>query len=154
MTAPKLCECGCGQPAPLARMTDRRSGVVKGQPSRYIRGHNPSGRPQAHLHPAKIRRPTTPTERYLEDLLHRSKLIVGALRDTGPDELLRQIDLALAMEQPPGVDPAVALVTVLAAQIDPDTTDEQRLSWVRAFDPLEPPGPLPVRASPRKETAA
>lgn len=72
-------------------------------------------------------------ERYAEELLIRSKFIVEAVHDHGPREVLRQIDLALAVEQPPGVDPAVALATVLAAQVDPDTTDEQRLAWVRAF---------------------
>jgi len=72
-------------------------------------------------------------ERYAEQLLMHSKFIVGAVHDQDPREVIRQVDLALALEQPPGVDPAVALATVLAAQVDPDTTDEQRLAWVRAF---------------------
>ena len=37
--APKLCECGCGQPAPIATRTDARFGHVKGQPMRFILGH-------------------------------------------------------------------------------------------------------------------
>ena len=36
----KLCECGCGQPAPVATKTDTRRGRIKGQPLRFIRGHN------------------------------------------------------------------------------------------------------------------
>ena len=36
MTAPKLCECGCGQPAPIAKKTDSRKGMVKGQPTRFV----------------------------------------------------------------------------------------------------------------------
>lgn len=36
----KLCECGCGRPAPLARKTERKRGWVKGQPIRFIQGHN------------------------------------------------------------------------------------------------------------------
>lgn len=40
----KLCECGCGLPAPIAKTTDKRGyGTVKGQPLRFIRGHNPNG---------------------------------------------------------------------------------------------------------------
>lgn len=36
---PHLCECGCGKPAPIATKTDRRVGVIKGQPHRFIRPH-------------------------------------------------------------------------------------------------------------------
>jgi hypothetical protein len=36
----KLCECGCGRPAPIAKETDSRRGVVKGQALRFISGHN------------------------------------------------------------------------------------------------------------------
>ena len=35
-----LCECGCGEPAPIARTTDKRRGYVAGQPVRFIRGHS------------------------------------------------------------------------------------------------------------------
>jgi hypothetical protein len=34
-----LCECGCGEPAPVAKRTDTRLGWVKGQSLRFIRGH-------------------------------------------------------------------------------------------------------------------
>lgn len=36
----KLCECGCGSPAPISPRTDRFHGWVKGQPKRFISGHN------------------------------------------------------------------------------------------------------------------
>lgn len=36
----KLCECGCGEPAPIAKWTDTRWGAVKGEPQRYVRGHH------------------------------------------------------------------------------------------------------------------
>jgi hypothetical protein len=36
----KLCECGCGQPAPIASKTSRSDGRVKGQPSRFVHGHH------------------------------------------------------------------------------------------------------------------
>lgn len=35
----KLCECGCGLPAPIATKTDNSRGYVKGEPRRYILGH-------------------------------------------------------------------------------------------------------------------
>lgn len=42
----KLCECGCGHPAPIASSSDKKRGRVKGEPLRFIRGHNP--RPNAY----------------------------------------------------------------------------------------------------------
>ena len=36
----KLCECGCGDPAPIAKRADKRRKAVKGKPSRFISGHN------------------------------------------------------------------------------------------------------------------
>jgi hypothetical protein len=38
-----LCQCGCGQPAPIAKRTVTSRGRIKGQPMRYIRGHNSYG---------------------------------------------------------------------------------------------------------------
>ena len=35
----KLCECGCGQAAPIARGTHRKYGWLKGQPLRFLIGH-------------------------------------------------------------------------------------------------------------------
>lgn len=36
----KLCECGCGRPAPIARKSDSSTGRVLGQPQRFVKGHN------------------------------------------------------------------------------------------------------------------
>lgn len=44
---PQLCECGCGEPAPIATRTDPRFGYVKGQPVRYIHGHKGRQRARA-----------------------------------------------------------------------------------------------------------
>lgn len=38
----KLCECGCGQPAPIAKKTITRLGHIKGQPIRFIYLHQNS----------------------------------------------------------------------------------------------------------------
>lgn len=35
-----LCLCGCGQPAPIAKHTNRLCGILKGHPVRYCSGHN------------------------------------------------------------------------------------------------------------------
>ena len=35
----KLCECGCGQRAPICKYTNRNYGYIKGQPLRFIPGH-------------------------------------------------------------------------------------------------------------------
>lgn len=34
-----MCQCGCGARAPLAKYTDKRTGTVKGEPTRFIKGH-------------------------------------------------------------------------------------------------------------------
>lgn len=49
----RLCACGCGEPAPISRRSDVRTGAVRGQAARFRRGHN------ARLQP--LRR--TPTKR-------------------------------------------------------------------------------------------
>lgn len=36
----KFCECGCGNPAPIASMTNKRKGWIKGHPLRFIHGHH------------------------------------------------------------------------------------------------------------------
>lgn len=34
-----LCQCGCGEPAPISKKTHRKKGLIKGQPCRFINGH-------------------------------------------------------------------------------------------------------------------
>lgn len=34
-----LCMCGCGERTPIATITNRKSGAVKGEPQRYVFGH-------------------------------------------------------------------------------------------------------------------
>ena len=43
-----LCQCGCGQRTGIAQQNDRRFGWVKGQPVRFVRGHQNRG----ERHPA------------------------------------------------------------------------------------------------------
>ena len=43
MNAPQtigLCQCGCGKSARIAPVTDRSKGWVKGNPLKFIKGHN------------------------------------------------------------------------------------------------------------------
>lgn len=41
LDTPKLCDCGCGQPAPIAKYNNKIYGWTKGQPLRFIQGHHP-----------------------------------------------------------------------------------------------------------------
>jgi hypothetical protein len=43
MTMTTLCECGCGNPAPIAKRNHSSWGWVKGQPMRFLRGHGNLG---------------------------------------------------------------------------------------------------------------
>lgn len=42
MSLPKLCECGCGDPAPIA--TGTGEGWIKGEPKRFIKNHSSRAR--------------------------------------------------------------------------------------------------------------
>lgn len=49
---PKLCECGCGEPAPIAGKTAKRYGHVKGEAVRFIAGHQlRSNKPEYEVDP-------------------------------------------------------------------------------------------------------
>lgn len=43
------CECGCGQPTSIARLTNARWGHVAGQPTRFARGHRPRPEQESKL---------------------------------------------------------------------------------------------------------
>ena len=49
-----LCECGCGQPSPISRGTSKRDGCVKGQPRRFISGHNAAKKPLRNPNPSGL----------------------------------------------------------------------------------------------------
>lgn len=44
-----MCQCGCGKKAPIANHTNKKRGIVKGQPLRYIQGHNGKNRPSGRI---------------------------------------------------------------------------------------------------------
>lgn len=46
-----LCQCGCGNPAPVAKMTNTRLGHVKGEPVKFILGHAIYARQRRELTP-------------------------------------------------------------------------------------------------------
>lgn len=50
----KLCECGCGEPAPIAKWDHRLKGHVKGEPVRFVNGHNTRGKPKSPETRAKM----------------------------------------------------------------------------------------------------
>ena len=48
-----FCECGCGNLAPLSKITNRRFGYIKGKPVRFISGHQFKVYPPKHLNGGK-----------------------------------------------------------------------------------------------------
>ncbi len=102
-TAVKLCECGCGQPAPIAKRTDRTWGQVKGQPLRFVHGHRLRGGVSdqerrkiaagVRAHHARLR--PSPA------LLGRYEAAVELVREIGnPDELLLLLDYVVCPSPP------------------------------------------------------
>lgn len=63
MIAEKLCECGCGQPAPIAKFSDATKELVRGQSMRFVKGHNRRDvKPELEPIDAKMKRLTEKTE--------------------------------------------------------------------------------------------
>ncbi len=62
----KLCECGCGKPAPIAKVTRKKRGQKKGCPVRFVSGHNPQGVRKERLGVRKERLGTA-RRKYLQD---------------------------------------------------------------------------------------
>ena len=49
-----LCECGCGEPAPIARSSNVSRGWIKGEPLRFRQGHGMRGRTWVDIYPAEV----------------------------------------------------------------------------------------------------
>lgn len=81
-------------------------------------------------------RPTKPM--YAAALLPFATRIVEAVHDESHDTLLELIGRALTLDnRPDDVDPTVALVTVLAAMVDPAAGLGKTLGWVRHLSPVK-----------------
>jgi hypothetical protein len=150
---PRLCECGCGQPTKIATKSDSRTGAVKGEPLRYVRGHNNRAK-------AIPLGPPTTGDQLGDDLLPAALQLVDAVHRR---DLPAQHDaVAAAWEAARGAPYWVfAFVRCLAAMVPEDRRLSDLLAWTQTGASLEqaspipiPPAQLPVRASPRKETAA
>lgn len=62
-----LCECGCGQPAPLAPDSNQSRGYEKGKPRRFVHGHNRRGRKHPSPPPKGSDNPGWRGGRYIKD---------------------------------------------------------------------------------------
>lgn len=51
----KLCECGCGKPAPTATITVNKYGYKKGDPMRFIHSHHWKGKHHTEESKKKVR---------------------------------------------------------------------------------------------------
>lgn len=75
---------------------------------------------------------------YLDHIERHSDVIVHAMRTGDGRRIARLIDLALIVPAPENVVPDHALIMMLAAQVDPDASREQRLGWTDGLGPAVP----------------
>jgi hypothetical protein len=71
-----LCECGCGEPAPIAKRTYGHIGIRKGEAHRFIRGHGTRVvTPESHANrsAAQRKRMQDPAERAAVSAVHKGK---------------------------------------------------------------------------------
>jgi hypothetical protein len=54
-SSPKLCECGCGLPTPIAKRTNVRAGRVKGEPTRFAYAGHSRRRPESQRFWSKVK---------------------------------------------------------------------------------------------------
>lgn len=88
-----LCQCGCGQQTRIAPVTDRAKGWIKGQPLKFIKGHNAIAAHKAKSAKALGNRTmsshgyvvvrTGPRQRQYEHILVAEKAIGRPLRNFG-----------------------------------------------------------------------
>lgn len=71
-------------------------------------------------------------ETYASAVALCSDRIVQAVHDEQPARIAAEIAQTFTLTVPTGVDPVLALVTVLAAQVLPTLKLESRLAWVEA----------------------
>lgn len=68
----KLCDCGCGQPAPISKIDRPERGYKKGDPQKFIRGHchvssHSEATRQAIAESGRGRKPTEQTRKRLSE---------------------------------------------------------------------------------------
>ncbi len=82
---------------------------------------------------------------YADEVYQRTLQVIGAVHDPDPHDATPQattarlIDEILTLPAPPGVQPEHAFGTILAAQVNYDSTAADRLGWyLHAHAPGEP----------------
>lgn len=77
----KLCECGCGQPAPTATRNWHSRGVKKGQQLRFVCGHHRRGVLQSKEEKAKRVKSWGKREAAFSPFLPNNKVVHYSVRD-------------------------------------------------------------------------
>lgn len=85
-------------------------------------------------------------EEYAETLVPLAMLYVAAIHYEGPDAAIDALNAAYAITPPAGVDPTLAITTVLAAMVNPTAARSEMLGWTDTLVPHLPgPQVAPVR---------
>jgi hypothetical protein len=74
---------------------------------------------------------TTTRAHYMATLAPLAHRFVRAIHDDGPEVASDILDTVYAVPRPPGVVASRALMTILAAMVDPTPGHDMLLDWVR-----------------------
>lgn len=80
----RVCECGCGQPTLLAHYSVTRIGWIRGQPVRFVNGHNRNGQPHPTQRKAVVKRYRTVSLGHNQQMLASRALAEAALGHSLP----------------------------------------------------------------------
>lgn len=99
-----LCECGCGQDAPIAKRSRSDRGHVRGKPIRYLPGHGTGAKVRGEYVPnlREIRKRFDMSQRRFAELVGVSHSFIGRIERgerAGPETVMKLVRVVAALQR-------------------------------------------------------